>query len=612
MAIHIKRNKKRLLFPLLLLFAVTIISVCLLHPPNLTEDEKFEAFTTELFKNEIRGNTLNLHYAIAYPEKIGIPSTKATLGRVSTNRTDLYTQYQQYEEQLNNFSYSELSTTNQITLDTLLLNFHTEQTISDFYLLEEYLSPSLGIQAQLPVLLAEYTFRCEQDIIDYLTLLRDIKPYFRSILDYEKVKSEKGLFMCDETVDRIQEQCLSFISDPDSNYMLDVFSDKINEFSSISAEEKQQLLSLHKDILLNEVIPAYKELILGLEELYGTGKSASGLYYYPDGTKYYQYLLQSNAGIYTSIPQLEYQLTRQLFQDTQTMNRLINENPELLTQYTGPESTPPSSENPNTHTLTPSSIAEPEHKEALTPENMINHLINTFQEDFPEPVSTDYELCYVHESMEDYLSPAFYLTPPIDTGTPNIIYLNRASLPSELEIYTTLAHEGYPGHLYQTTYFTAAQSNPIRHLFSCNGYVEGWATYVESYAYNYASQALNLNPSLTELARLNRNATLCLYSLLDIGIHYRGWTEVEITSFLSNFGITEDAVIHEIFLYIVENPGNYLQYYGGHLNFQNLKTAQQEKLGKNFNLKDFHQTILEIGSVPFPILEKYINHEDFI
>ena len=551
----------------------------------------------EIFKNELAGNTLNLHYSIANPKEMNIPTGEATLGRISTDRTELYTLYKEYEDRLNSFSYSELSTTNQMVLDTLLLCFHTEQAASEYYLLEEYLSPSLGIQAQLPVLLAEYTFRGEQDIIDYLKLLQDIGPYFESIIEFEKVKSEAGLFMCDETVDRIQQQCQAFIADPDSNYMLEVFSDKISEFSSISDSEKQELTALHEKILYNEVIPAYKKLISALETLRGTGRSAAGLYYYPNGTNYYQYLLQSNAGIYTSIPKLEYRLTQQLFKDTHAINQLLSKNPDLLQQYSNLEASI------NTENL--------ENTANLTPEEMMNSLIDIFQQDFPSPVSTDYELCYVHDSMEDYLSPAFYLTPPIDTGTPNTIYLNRSSLPSTLETFTTLAHEGYPGHLYQTTYFTSEKALPVRHLFACNGYVEGWATYVESYAYEYAAELLNISPEITELAQLNRSATLCLYSLLDVGIHYRGWTEVEMASFLKNFGITDGTAIHEIFLYIVENPGNYLQYYCGYLNFHDLKTAQQEKLGEDFELKEFHRTILKIGPVPFPILEKYINHQFF-
>ena len=133
--------------------------------------------------------------------------------------------------------------------------------------------------------------------------------------------------------------------------------------------------------------------------------------------------------------------------------------------------------------------------------------------------------------MEEFLSPAFYLTPPMDTGAPNVIYINHGRQISNLELFTTLAHEGFPGHLYQTVYFGRQSPSHIRYLIDYSGYVEGWATYVESYAYSYASG----NPSLTRLLWLNRSINLCLYSLLDIGIHHDGWTMAETYALLKQF-----------------------------------------------------------------------------
>src|SRR5699024_8380814 len=114
---------------------------------------------------------------------------------------------------------------------------------------------------------------------------------------------------------------------------------------------------------------------------------------------------------------------------------------------------------------------------------------------------------YVHESMEDYLSPAFYLTPPLDTGSPNVIYINRSGRNPNLELFTTLAHEGFPGHLYQTVYFASCRPSDIRYLINCSGYVEGWATYIESYAFQYATAYLDDEAAadLTALSRLNRS-----------------------------------------------------------------------------------------------------------
>ena len=214
--------------------------------------------------------------------------------------------------------------------------------------------------------------------------------------------------------------------------------------------------------------------------------------------------------------------------------------------------------------------------------------------------------------MEEFLSPAFYLTPPLDTKTPNTIYINHGRSISNLELFTTLSHEGFPGHLYQTVYFGRQNPSHIRYLIDSSGYVEGWATYVESYAYGYAADSLSCQSSsdFAQLSWLNRSVNLCIYSLLDVGIHYRGWTSSQAGRFLGAFGIRDASVVAEIYRYITETPANYLKYYVGYLNFLDLKEEQQTLLGKDFDLKKFHQQLLTIGPVQFPVLKKYIGNSD--
>lgn len=553
-----------------------------------SENAKFEKFTEDIFKREVSGSTLNLHYSLANPEKQGISRPEASLGTIDTDMEKTYKLCEEYENTLKGFSYSKLSRDNQLTLDMLLLYFHTQRSLGDNYLLEEVLGPSLGIQAQLPVLLAEYAFYEDQDIADYLNLLSSVKPYFESILAFEQKKSEAGVFMSDTTLDRILKQCNAFIENPDSNYMLEIFQQKLTDYGKFNEKDIAELTKRHKEILFDQVIPAYQDLINGLEKLRGTGKSSRGLAAFEGGQEYYLYLLQSKVGTYVPVKQIEQRLTRQLMDDCKEVNLMLREQPSLLTKLTGGADLP-----------------------ATEPEKIMEILQSQMGSDFPEIEETPYEIRYVHESMEEYLSPAFYLTPPLDTGSPNVIYINRSGRSSNLELFTTLAHEGFPGHLYQTVSFGRQDPSHIRYLIDSSGYVEGWATYVESYAYGYAAALMN-DPSaadVTRLAWLNRSVNLCIYSLLDIGIHYRGWNSARTADFLSAFGIRDAAVAGEIYQYIVETPANYLKYYWGYLNFLDLKTSQQKKLGDKFDLKEFHQKILEIGPVQFPVLEKYIKNE---
>lgn len=584
------RGKKSPLFITLLLVLTLFagLTAGYFSAHGITENGKFEAFSRKVFQNEVSGSTLTLHYTLAHPEKQGIPRKKASLGTVPTDMKNTYQICSQYEEKLKSFRYSRLSTENQLTLDSMLLYYHTEKSLGDNYLLQEPLGPSLGIQAQLPVLLAEYAFYEAQDITDYLNLLTTIRPYFQSILKFEKKKSEAGFFMSDTTLDRVLAQCSAFIQNPDNNYMLDIFQKKLSDYGKLSTSEQNALVLTHKSLMKTEVIPAYQELMTGLEALRGTGKNDRGLTYFKGGKAYYLYLLQSQTGSYVPVKQMEKRLSRQLSSEIGIAGTMLRKNPELL-----------------------ATLNQGITFKEMKPAQMLNALQQKIQADFPALADVTFELRTVHDSMKDYLSPAFYLTPPMDTGTPNVIYINPAANYQGLELFTTLAHEGFPGHLYQTVTFQRQNPSGIRNLLCTSGFAEGWATYVEPFAYQYAADYIQ-DPFATELARiswLNRSINLCMYSLLDIEIHYNGWTQAEAASFLKAFGIEDSTVVSEIYQYILETPGNYLKYYWGYLSLLDLRTSEQNRLGQDFDLKKFHSQVLKIGGVQYPVLEKYIDAE---
>ena len=590
---------------------------------GLSENSRFESFTENLFRAEVSANTLTLHYALADPASQGIKKSAVSLGTVSSDAAsaeETARLCQNYEKQLKNFHYSRLSKDNQLTLDMLLLYFHTRASLGKNYILDEPLGPSLGIQAQLPVLLAEYAFYTKEDISDYLKLLGTIKPYFQSILDFEKEKISSGCFMSNTTLDRILKQCSSFIQNPDSNYMDDIFAQKLKTFSNpkLSQKDQEELCTYHHKLIIQQVIPAYQELVSGLKTLRGSGKNSRGLAYFEGGRAYYLYLLQSQTGTYVPVKKIEQRLSAQLLKDYEEIQTLLKSDPSLA-----------------------SSLSQYSTAITLTPSQMLENLPSLKAGDFPELKNTTYELRSVHESMKSFLSPAFYLTPPVDTGSPNVIYINNSGRSTSLELFGTLAHEGFPGHLYQTVSFSRSKPANIRYLITSSGYVEGWATYVESYAYQYAASLMtNLSrnsassdfhdsdtsgtsdtsgksstsnmssaSNATRLAWLNRSMNLCIYSLIDIGIHYRGWEQARVAAFLKAFGITNASAASEIYQYIVETPGNYLKYYWGYLNFLDLKKSCQNSMGADFDLKKFHRKIMEIGPVQFPVLEKYLKQE---
>jgi len=574
-----QRIKPSVVIILFMVFVLGLLLGRIVKVSLNSENARFEKFSDELFTQQVSSNTLNLHYTLANPADYGITDYPITLGSIDIDKIpEQYTSLENCKKILSSFNYKELNSENQLAFDILDLHFDTELSLADQYLLQEMLSPSLGIQAQLPILLAEYTFRSEKDIQDYLALLKSMPTYFNEILEFQKEKSARQVFMSDTTVDRIVSQCSSFITNTTDNYLITIFEERIQNFKGLNDAQIKEYIAQNKESVLSSVIPAYQNLINGLTQLKGTGKNRNGLYYYNGGRDYYLYLLKSNSGIYDTVETLQTRLYKQLLLDYTQVKKILTENPTAAIDST----------KNNLVTGTPEEMLK-DHQEKMTA-------------DFPALDNVTYSIKYVHSDLEKYLSPAFYLTPPIDTLSPNSIYINRNSKMQGVELYTTLAHEGFPGHLYQTIYFASEKPLKIRSLLNMGGYIEGWATYVESYAYGYVDS----DPDTCQFLWLNRSMNLCLYSLLDIGIHYYGWTLNDVTSYLKNFGITNTTVIQEIFQAIVEDPGNYLKYYMGYLNFADLRDEMHKEQGDEFQLKEFHQAVLEAGPAQFPVLEKHL------
>lgn len=577
---------KYFIAPLLLALGAGAVFFFLSISRKDPENIRFEKYIDQIFQEELKGNTLNLHYTLAYPEDYGIKDYSVSLGTMKPEALkENLEETRVLNKKLKSFDSGQLSEENQIIYDILSLEFSSQLSLGSSYLLAEPLGPNLGIQAQLPILLAEYTLRTSADIKDYFSLLSQIPDYFQSILEFEEEKARRDLFMSDASADRIIRQCQSFIETGEENYLYSMFRQQIEELLTekrINQDQADSFIEMQEKLMDQCVFPAYLTLSQGLEDLKGQGKNSGGLAHLEGGEEYYVYLIRSTVGDYRSPEEILQSLFLRLQTDYQKVQELLSSDPQLLSRA---------------YNLTPSD---------LSPEQMLDYLQHVITDDFPGVEVDSYEVKYVPESMEDFSSPAFYLTPPVDTLTPNTIYINQASQVSPAELFTTLAHEGFPGHLYQTVYFSKQDHHPIRELLSCSGYIEGWATYVEALSYDYASPFLHIDQEILDFLCLNRSISLCLYAILDLGIHDQGWNAQTTADTLAVFGITDPDTCQEIFQYIVENPANYLKYYLGYLNFLDLREEVQSTAGSSFSPRDFHKNLLDIGPAPFPVVEKYL------
>ena len=552
---------------------------------NESASAKFDDYTQELFQEDVVQNTINLHYTLANPENYGITDYEVTLGSVSlADVEEGYAELEDMKKNLEGFRRSGLTKDQQLTYDILLDYVQTELSVKDLPLYGEVLGPISGYQSQLPVILKEYTFRRERDIEDYLTLVSGIDEMAEELIEFEREKAQAGLFMSDYAADTIISQCEEFIANPEENYMIEIFDDKVAAFEGLTDQEKQAYSDKNRAIITTEVVDGYRTLIDGLKELKGSGTNDLGLCYYEDGTRYYEYLVRSGTGTDTSVKQLMRKTEYFLEEFIYSLQTLVQENPEAYDEFLDYEFP------------------------VMEPEEILEDLREKSADYFPEPPQVNYTIKYVHPSMEEHSSPAFYLTTPVDDLQNNLIYINnkqaRSAESDGAEFYAMLAHEGYPGHLYQNIYTGSSDLPLVRSLLSYSGYAEGWATYVE---HSYAFHLSGMSDTLAQLFAGNSAATLALHAYIDMGIHYEGWNQEDVVDFLAGYGISDRNAAEEIFKLVVEEPANYLNYFIGYLEFLDLRRAAEKELGEDFDVKEFHGFLLETGPAPFYIIEDYMD-----
>lgn len=537
-----------------------------------SSDRQFRTFTRRLFQTEVSANTISLHYTLRSPSDYGIADIPATYGSLSSDPVAAKASVRNVLSSLQEFDPGTLSSENALTFKILDTYLENASTGTDYLLYQEPLGPVSGIHTQLPVLLSEYSFYDTQDVETYLALLKETPAYFDSVIQFEQKKAASGLFMPDYQVDSVLDTCQSFIDMGKENYLVSTFDERIASLDLLPENRKDSFRAENMELVTEEIYPAYQNLITAIKSLKGKGTNEQGLSHFPYGKKYYEYLVRQTTGCNESVSRLRLMTRAQILEDLNAMQKVLFPADAALTQASVLEQTPPDS--------------------------MLDDLRSKITDTFPEIPDVDFQVKYVPESMQNYLSPAFYMIPAIDNLTENVIYINNGQTASGLNLYTTLAHEGYPGHLYQTVYFSASESDPIRSILDFGGYVEGWATYAEMMSYYLAP----LSKTEASLLQKNSSVILGLYALADMGIHYDGWSVTDTVRFFSDYGINDANAVQSVYELIIGSPANYLKYYIGYLKFYELKKEMADALGNQFSQKEFHRAVLDVGPAPFEIV----------
>ncbi len=581
------KNYKKIISVVLGLLIVLNVAGCTQEETKtVTKTKDFDAYVEKLPALLMADDDMNLEFTFENPGNFGF---KEELLNLPYSDEDDYKESKKECEkilkELKSFDYDKLSKSQKLTYDILVDSLQRGAYQYDYYYLDNsYLGSFISFQAQLPLLLSEYTFERQNDLDSYFHILETAEETFLNYAEIEKKRQENNSGLAKNILDKTIEQCQNYTSESD-NYLIDRINQRIDQIDFLNDEEKAAAKQKNQELVSVNLKNAYKGLEEELKTITPTNSENKGLYFSPNGKEYYEAMLQGRVGTDMTVNEVKEYLEnkkKELFQEAMT---LIKNNPDL-SQVSG--------------------FSDIVYSDFTSVEQTLDYLKTVIPEDFPQIDNLNYEIITVPDAWKDNFSPAAYLQGKIDASidTPELIYINGEYSQT---LFDTIEHEGYPGHMYQHTYFKQQKNIPtVRYLIDYNGYSEGWATYVEWNGYKYAPVE---DKSLLEYKSLNDRLTAVFVALMDIGIHYDGWTYDEYKEYWeNNFGeASEDTMLEQYNLFI-ETPTNYLQYYLSGFLFQDLYDKAEEKLGTKFSAVDFHDVILSTGPSSFGILEKQVDN----
>jgi len=576
-----------------------------LHADLLARMEKttsFEEFTKLLFQYEVTADCVTTAYTLKNPEAKDVPLCTPTLTSFSF---DDYLKHaknhssakdtKRIHKLLANYNTKTLSKKDRLTYSLLDDSLATSTALSQYPFYENLIGATTGVQANLPVTLGEYPLRTKEDIDIYLELLSQIPSYFDDVIAYEKHRKELGYASPSFVIDDAKngtEKILTGLRD-NNNCFQETFESRIRKIKGLSKKEIAAYEEKNLSAIKRYVIPSYEKMLIYLRNELPTknsdkpsipDKQSFGICNLPNGKSYYEILAKCNTGSDKTIEEMISVTDATLANTTGTVLDTALTNQDAYFYY----------------------CEHPLETFYETPQAILENLSLFIREKYP-PLSSlpNYEIKTVPESLSDCVSPAFYMIPAIDDYQNNTIYINEKQTNADNgNLFPTLAHEGFPGHLYQTIYFNESKPSDIRQLLTYLGYVEGWATYVEIDSLNFLDYPLE-GDALRKLYQAEIIINLALCARIDMGVNYEGWTLADTRTFFEEQGYNS-YYAQDVYAYVTEAPATYLSYFIGYLEILEIKDAYQRQQMENYSEKEFHKRFLDVGPADFATVKNYV------
>lgn len=557
----------------------------------LKEQQEFEQYLDDYFKDVVTDDTLTYNYTIRDGADYGLEEPEVTLGDPGMTAEEIGQDKEEFEgwvKKLDAIDRSCLTEDQKLTYDVLDEYFEVSAGIFDNVYLYEPFSPMRGLQANIATNFTDYRFDDKGDVERYIELLGQIPDYFAEYLDFEQEKSEKGYFMSDAVCDKVISQCKDFVADKENHFMVTTFNDNIDALDFLTDEEKAEYKEANKQAVVNSLLPAFENVAAVLSGLKGTGTNDGGICNYDGGKEYYEYLLKNFAGTAKSPEEVIDML------DTELQKLMVS----LYQYYLGNQAAY------EYFAANYDSIFAETNQ--MTASEMVDKMMETASEHYPDAGTINYKAEALDKNLETIMDDvlAYYMAPAIDDPDNNLIRVNGLHTDG---MWTTLAHEGYPGHMLQNAYYMSTDPEPVRTLMNFLGYKEGWAMYAcYDSLYYYEYEEPEYGDTIAALYQLNDEMSYLMMGRVDLGINYEGWTLQDTADYLTKNGMDGSAA-QELYTTMVGDPAVYQSYSTGYYEMKELRDYAEEKMGDDFDLKTFNTIILETGPCQFDILKEQVD-----
>lgn len=569
---------KKLTSLVLCLSIILSFSAC--NTKNQSQEKKFDDYLQKLFVDEVSSDTLSLNFTVKNPEAMGIKEKEPSFGNFKAK--DVAKDSREIEKEiklLSSFDKKKLNEKQQLTYDVLMETLNQGKNNKGFEYYKSNFTPIGGFQTNIQTNLVEYNFYSKKEVDIYLKLLDKFNAYVKELIQFENDRAQKGFGTRDDVLEKVIVQCKEFIA-PEENCLITVFNEKIETVEGLTQQQKTKYKKDNEKAIKEKIIPTYQYIIDELTKLKGKCKNQMGLCHFENGKKYYENLVKQKLGSKKNIDSLIKMIEKDISVQFSILPSLVTADSNLFLQM------------------------ENAKAKVTKPEEIINDLKSKIADEFPKYPEVDLKILPIYKSIENENILGYCLNPAVDDKMNNKIRINEtASKDNSLKLYTLMAHEGYPGHLYQMTYFNETKPYNIRTVLNYLGYMEGWATYVENKSFEYADLGNDKLTTLMQIDNLLNGAMVCR---VDIGVNYEGWTIEETQKYLNLFGLNSREVAEDLYTLVIGDPAALLPYYVGYLEVKELENYARNELEDDFSIKEFHKAFLDCGPASFGIVRKQI------